>query len=224
MEPNNEYYDLTTGMHRLVRDKLREATRTGITLGAAVSHLREVICAWFRTQYARRGGRIILFRILWRAVLEQNDLRFMSSEQLSTMLDTIFTSNELQAFSAIELNAPRYAAELTHMVNTWDTITLASTQIQDFKLFVTFKKTKMQVVDPDEFIRTDELHLADAEPVEILLYYCYRYGKEKESGLGTDSGIGEAIGRYYQAKKDLVDLMEARMTELIVLVDWLYVD
>lgn len=132
MKPNNEYYDLTTGMYRLVHDKLREAARTDITPDAAMSHLREVICAWFRTRYAHRSGRVILFRILWRALLEQNDPRFMSfmsSEQLSTMLDTIFTSNEFQAFSAIELNAPRYAAELTHMINTWDTITLPSTQI-----------------------------------------------------------------------------------------------
>ncbi|QDS70751.1 hypothetical protein FKW77_003444 [Venturia effusa] len=88
-------YGLNTGLYRLVRDKLLEAARTDITSGEAESHLREVICAWFRLQHHSQRERAMLFRILWRALLEHND---MSPTKLSIMLDAIFTSHEYQLF------------------------------------------------------------------------------------------------------------------------------
>lgn len=197
-DPTNERYELTTGMYKLVRDKLREAARTNIPRGEAVGHLRDVILAWYRTPYAHRGGRAILFRILWRALLQNN---IMSRNQLSAMLATIFTSIEWQYFRNTEVggsHAHQYAAELTSMVNTWDMITFPLTEVQDLRLFVAFRTKTLQVVEPHTWNWTDELHLADATSLQILLYYCCRYGKDKEQELGVVSGIKGVIWSYYK--------------------------
>ncbi|KAE9974421.1 hypothetical protein BLS_003121 [Venturia inaequalis] len=194
-EPISIYYDLNTGMYKLVRDKLREAARTKITWGEAVGHLREVIFAWLRTPYVHRGGRAMLFRILWRGLLQDN---VMSRKQLTLMLTAIFNSIEWQYFRNTEAScAPQYAKELMRMVNTWDAVTLQTSEIQDFRSFVAFRKDTLHAIYSN-WKWTDELHLVDAKPMEVLLYHCYRHCKEVERELGVDSGIEGTIEIYFR--------------------------
>ncbi|QDS70752.1 hypothetical protein FKW77_003449 [Venturia effusa] len=107
------------------------------------------------------------------------------------------------------------------MVKIWDAVTFPATQVQDFRSFVAFR-TETLHVEFNHWKWTDELHLATASSMEILLYYCFRHGKDKEAEWGVKTGIDRAVDGYYKSWKEAQ--MARRVDEVFEVVATLDVD